>query len=167
VRHACGRSAIFVAALIVFASLPRDAPSDVLCKARKGALSLRATCKKGEVHLSADQIGAQGPPGPPGTQGPKGDLGPQGSQGPQGPVGPQGDAGPPGPAGTLAPFSCGLVDALTAGLGTGSQLSDACTVDSFCFVGFALFGTTSTQPLECTETIGRPFADRYLVACCR
>jgi hypothetical protein len=55
-----------------------------------------AGCKSGEVAISWNQ---QGPQGPMGSTGPAGATGPAGSTGPQGPEGPVGATGPAGPAG--------------------------------------------------------------------
>ncbi|MGH9138287.1 MAG: hypothetical protein ACRD0G_14785 [Acidimicrobiales bacterium] len=60
-------------------------------------------CRTGELAVSWNQTGPEGPPGPIGPQGPAGPEGPQGPAGLQGEQGLQGPPGPTGPAGLQGP----------------------------------------------------------------
>jgi hypothetical protein len=76
---------------------------------KTGALTIAATCKKGQTALSwnvmgpAGPTGAVGPTGPMGSQGMAGPTGPSGPDGPSGPSGSQGLAGATGPVGPTGP----------------------------------------------------------------
>jgi len=61
---------------IVLAPTPSGAAA--LCKTKKGGLVIRDTCKKKDVQVDAQILGALGLQGPPGPAGPEGPAGPSG-----------------------------------------------------------------------------------------
>lgn len=60
-------------------------------------------CHSGDISVTWDQTGPQGPAGLDGATGPAGPAGPTGATGATGPAGPQGLTGPVGPAGPQGP----------------------------------------------------------------
>jgi len=70
---------LIATALVAYAP---PAAADVLCKTRKGAMMVRASCKRRETQLDPGALGiARGPDGPEGPRGANGSAGPTGPQG--------------------------------------------------------------------------------------
>lgn len=81
-----------------------------------------------EVPISWNQIGPQGPVGPPGGQGVAGQAGPQGPKGDTGAAGPTGAQGSQGPAGAQGPAGTNGASVLN---GTGSPATGVGSVGDF------------------------------------